>query len=465
MLDGAMVVDPASGPIAPDRVILIDLYTDGRLPDGQPDQDREMLTLNGRPWPRTERMHYSVGDSIRWRVINASTAPHPMHLHGFYFRVDAKGDWRRDTVYSDAQRRMAVTELLLPGETMQMAWSPDRPGGWLFHCHLSYHAMMNVPLGAEFTNGDSVFVHAAFGSNVADAEHHVERHMGGLMMVIDVAGTRTPLPSPTHRIRLLVRTDADTNVITRRYGYVLDDGSPGVATAPLGPAPTLILQRDESTAITIVNQTPEATSVHWHGIEIEPYADGVVGVGGTSDMPIPPIMPGDSFVARFAPPRSGSFMYHTHVSDISQQGKGLSGALLVVDDRHAYDPSHERVVLAETDLLHRPWVNGTGNPEPDTVIAGQTYRLRLMNITLGAPGLQYQFIPDSMPTAWTTVAKDGFDLPPWQVEASPPVRPVSIGETVDVEWTPGKGRSGWLEARNRFGGLFVRQRVEVVEQR
>ncbi|MEO8480262.1 MAG: multicopper oxidase domain-containing protein, partial [Gemmatimonadota bacterium] len=154
-LNGALIVDPATGAIPADRIMVIDSYTDGKLPNGDPDLDRELLVVNGRPWPDTERLQYAVGDSIRWRVLNASVAPHPMHLHGFYFRVDGRGDWRRDTLYSDAERRMAVTELLKPGQSMHLTWSPNRPGGWLFHCHLSYHVLPNPPLGAEFTNGDS----------------------------------------------------------------------------------------------------------------------------------------------------------------------------------------------------------------------------------------------------------------------------------------------------------------------
>ena len=35
--------------------------------------------------------------SVRWRVVNASTDVHPMHLHGFYFRVRRRGDGKTDT--------------------------------------------------------------------------------------------------------------------------------------------------------------------------------------------------------------------------------------------------------------------------------------------------------------------------------------------------------------------------------
>ena len=51
--------------------------------------ERLHYTINGASWPNTERLHAMVGDSLRWRVINATELSRPMHLHGFYFRVDA----------------------------------------------------------------------------------------------------------------------------------------------------------------------------------------------------------------------------------------------------------------------------------------------------------------------------------------------------------------------------------------
>ena len=43
--------------------------------------------INGLSWPSTERLTYRLGDPVRWRVINLSSQIHPMHLHGFYYRV------------------------------------------------------------------------------------------------------------------------------------------------------------------------------------------------------------------------------------------------------------------------------------------------------------------------------------------------------------------------------------------
>jgi FtsP/CotA-like multicopper oxidase with cupredoxin domain len=473
MLTGAFVVDPATGPIADDRILLISVMNEILQRGETADTAGGILAINGRPWPHTERMEATVGDSLRWRLINASERGHPMHLHGFYFRVDAAGDWQQDTLLGVRQRRMTVTENMRTGTTRTIVWSPDRPGGWLFHCHLSFHAMMNAPLGEEWQGGDAYFFPAAFGSPNAEADHHVEHHMGGLMMVTQVAPKDGyPIRRPVERtLRLLVVANSDTNVMSRQYGYRLDDGLPfDRDVAAVQPAPVLVLQKDQPTDVVVVNTTDEATSVHWHGLEIESYSDGVVGVGGYAHMPTPAIMPGDSFVARLTVPRSGSFMYHTHIADINQQGKGLAGGIVVVDDLETHDPARERVYLAQTML---DFAGGNGIPTglnrrrgelpADTLLAGETYRLRFMNLTLAGSGLWYRFVSDRAPVNWMTVAKDGFELPAWQRERSPDHRPVSIGETVDVLWQVRPRYSGWLELRGGGGQLVVRQRIEVVE--
>lgn len=460
LLTGAFIVDPAVGEVPPDRVLVIDILE-------EPDRGR-ILAINGRPWPHTERMTATVGDSIRWRIINSSGRGHPMHLHGFYFRVDAAGDWQQDTLYGVRQRRMAVTENMSSGGTVDIVWSPDRPGGWLFHCHLPFHVMMNTPLGKDWPGRPAYVARAIANASTEGAEHHVEHHMGGMTLLTTVqAAGPPPTPAPAaRRIRLEVIASPDTSLLARRYGYRLA-GSDGPAEP--GPSPLLVLQRDEPTDIVIINRTPEFTTIHWHGMEIDSYSDGVIGVGGSAHMPTPPIMPADSFVARISAPRSGSFMYHTHVADIRQQGKGLAGALLVVDDRQAWDPSRERVYLAQRDIDparpdagDRATINRQRAFGVDTVRAGVEYRLRFMNLTLANPGYFFRYSSDGGPAVWTTVAKDGFDLPPWQQVTSPGHQRVSVGETLDVRWTPAPNSSGWLELRSGAGGLVLRQRIEVV---
>jgi len=80
LLGGALVVDPP-GPTPADRIFVLERW------DGP-----TRTAINGKSWPFTERLDYTVGERVHWKVINASDLSHPMHLHGFHFELDAVGD-------------------------------------------------------------------------------------------------------------------------------------------------------------------------------------------------------------------------------------------------------------------------------------------------------------------------------------------------------------------------------------
>src|SRR5262249_58480391 len=63
----------------------------------------------------------------------------PRPLHGFYFDVESLGSGLRDVPNDDAHRRRVVTQLVPSGGTMTMAWTAEREGNWLFHCHIMSH--------------------------------------------------------------------------------------------------------------------------------------------------------------------------------------------------------------------------------------------------------------------------------------------------------------------------------------
>jgi FtsP/CotA-like multicopper oxidase with cupredoxin domain len=127
-LTGALIVDPPNAP-TDDRVFVIGAWfrpADSSLAVPRPAQD--VMVINGRSWPHTERLSYTQGDSVRWRLINATGVAHPMHLHGFYFNVESRGDWTSEHVYRGEDRPLVVTDLMLPGHTMRIGWQPVRPG-------------------------------------------------------------------------------------------------------------------------------------------------------------------------------------------------------------------------------------------------------------------------------------------------------------------------------------------------
>ena len=124
--------------------------------------------------------------------------------------------------------------------------------------------------------------------------------------------------------------------------------------------------RGQPVEITLVNGLPEATAIHWHGMELDSYYDGVHGFSGTELRLTPMIEPGASFVVRFTPPRAGTFMYHTHLHDRRQLTQGLYGAMLVMEPGDAFDAAtdHVLVIGREGPDPGAPIViNGERNPQ------------------------------------------------------------------------------------------------------
>ena len=467
-LSGAFVIDDPGEPVD-DRIMMIGIWIDGRLPDGSADFGREFLVINGRPWPHTERLTYDMADSVRWRLINTSSSIHAMHLHGFYYRIDARGDATRDTLYWPHERRMAVTERIASGTTMNMVWSPDRPGGWIFHCHMSVHVAPNPTMDERLTaeeRFDPLFEENHAGHN---ADNHVVEGMGGLLMAIYIRPPEGWVPNEPKRreMRLFIQTDTASGGLSgRKFGYVLQQGEREPARdSVLLPGSPLILRKGEPTAILVFNRTDEPSQVHWHGLEIESYFDGVAGVGGYPTRLTPAIAPGDSFEIRITPPRAGTFMYHTHINDLRQTGSGLYGPFIVLEEGGTWDPDTDRMFIFG-ESPHRsdeiPLINGANPPKPISMKVGTTYRLRFMDIVLNRPNTVLRLLRNGFPVRWIPLAKDGFDLPPTQSRSRAAEQRLAVGETYDFEFTPRRPGEMHMELRQGNGLLLIDQVVNVV---
>jgi FtsP/CotA-like multicopper oxidase with cupredoxin domain len=428
-LVGALVVDPpGSRPPPGERIMVITSFFDTLETPALQRKRYEVLAINGLTWPHTERLHYTAGDTVHWRVINAGSIVHPMHLHGFYFRVNSKGDRVRDTVFTAPQRRMAVTEFMAPNTTMSMTWVPTRPGNWLFHCHLIYHIAADLRL-----------TRAQAGGGQASHQGHAEHEMAGLVMAIHVK----PAPGvklagePGARRKLRLFINQRENVFGTRPGlsFILQEGdTPPPKDSVHFPSSTIVLHRDEPTEITVINQTPWTSSTHWHGIELESYYDGVAGFSGAGRTVAPPIAPGDSFVVRMTPDRAGTFIYHTHSDEAMQLNSGLYGTLLVLEPGAQRDPD-ERIFLMGEGGPERgaiPFVNGSASAPAVELRAGVRHRFRLINISAAAVK-RVQLLGDNGIQQWRPFAKDGFDLPARQASVRTASVDLGPGETVDVE--------------------------------
>jgi FtsP/CotA-like multicopper oxidase with cupredoxin domain len=273
---------------------------------------------------------------------------------------------------------------------------------------------------------------------VVDHEHG----MRGMVMAVSVRPGASPARRASgvpgaRRIRLIARA------APRRFGGKLDemafvDEASGAASRDSVPVPSslLVLRRNEPVRITVVNRLRAATGVHWHGIEVPAYSDGVPGWSGSGNRLAPAIAPGDSFVAEFTPPRSGTFMYHAHSNESFQITLGLYGGLLVVDST-GYDPEAERLIILGPNGPGEASARINGRVVPDTIrlTAGERYRLRLVHIVADYTARISLSRGDSV-VRWRALAKDGAELPAQQQTLRLASLLAGPGETMDFEYQP-----------------------------
>ncbi len=468
-LSGALVVDPAQGETEADRVLVITDWTsltreqlktvasaDDPGVEFRRIDPRLTFLVNGLSWPATERLTYSVGEKVRWRVVNLSSQRHPMHMHGFYFEVDSLGDGLRETSYAIGNRQRVVTQLLQPGSTMAMTWTPERAGNWLFHCHIMEHVSPERRLAKPAD---------------AHAGHHqsgdASAGMAGLILGVTVLGSNETFASDAtrvapRRLTLTMRADMKRGPAPV-YGFALTEGNdPKPDEGMSVPGPTLVLRRGEPVEITLVNRLPEGTAIHWHGMELDSYYDGVHGWSGVDSKITPLIEPGGTFVVRLTPPRTGTFIYHTHLHDNRQLPAGLYGALLVVESGSdsTYDSSTDHVfVIGSGGNAEAGPTLLNGERHPQFVWkAGTRHRVRLINITTDDI-FTVSLMTSDGPVTWRPLTKDGASLPPGRCVPGPAMQTIAVGETYDFEvQTPGR-QNLWLEVRTTEGKWRVQGRV------
>ena len=144
------------------------------------------------------------------------------------------------------------------------------------------------------------------------------------------------------------------------------------------PAPILEFTEGDVAQIKVNNKVPgEEISIHWHGLLLDPYMDGVPYVN------TPPIRSGQSFTFEFPLRQSGTYWYHSHTG--VQEQKGIYGAFII----HPRDKKikHDKDLV----LVLSDWID----ENPNQVIAN-----------LRKDGDYYTFKKDTM-RSWAGAIKQG----------------------------------------------------------
>ena len=139
---GTLQVGPAkpTSAVIPERLRTIaPLATASTAPTRTVDFGVKYSLTRGMDFAINKEMHHhdqpvKVGQLQVWDVVNSTLMDHPFHLHGFFFQILAVNG------KPPAWRSWEDVVNLPPKSTTRIAWMPDdRPGAWMYHCHILEH--------------------------------------------------------------------------------------------------------------------------------------------------------------------------------------------------------------------------------------------------------------------------------------------------------------------------------------
>jgi FtsP/CotA-like multicopper oxidase with cupredoxin domain len=127
--DTLRTIAPLDTRTALPRTLTLGEAGDGGLP---------VLTINGQPSWDAPPLQAELGSTETWTVVNDTEYDHPVHLHGYFFQVlDVGGkpwpvEWK-DTVNLPRKQRLRFAVAF-----------DERPGMWMFHCHILDHVELGM---------------------------------------------------------------------------------------------------------------------------------------------------------------------------------------------------------------------------------------------------------------------------------------------------------------------------------
>jgi FtsP/CotA-like multicopper oxidase with cupredoxin domain len=184
------------------------------------------------------------------------------------------------------------------------------------------------------------------------------------------------------------------------------------------------------------------TSVHWHGLDLDSWADGVPDYSASDGKMSPTIQPGEKFTYKLTLMRPGTYIYHSHFNDVHQIASGLYGPMIVLGEGQIYDPKTDHYYIvgwktSNISSLEDMVLNGSNQQPPQNARTGETHRLRLINIQ-PAGDIKISIQKEGVPFLIKSIAKDGTDFPLAQQTFLKESASFGVGETADFEFKPGK---------------------------
>lgn len=112
------------------------------------------------------------------------------------------------------------------------------------------------------------------------------------------------------------------------------------------PGPTLKFTEGEYAVIYVTNNMDVETSVHWHGLLLPNFYDGVPYLS------TPPIMPGETFKYEYAIKQAGTYWYHSHT--FLQEQSGVYGSIVIEPKQKTLEYDKDLVLVLSDWTNQKP---------------------------------------------------------------------------------------------------------------
>ena len=96
--------------------------------------------INEQPAGSHPHLRARVGETQLFSVTNHTRFDHPFHLHGFFFQGSTRRACGRP---SRSQWKDTLNLPALSSAVLAVRFD-DRPGLWMFHCHILDHAELGL---------------------------------------------------------------------------------------------------------------------------------------------------------------------------------------------------------------------------------------------------------------------------------------------------------------------------------
>jgi uncharacterized cupredoxin-like copper-binding protein len=349
---------------------------------------------------------------IEIRAFDLGFEPTMVHVAGpgtYAVRFVNDGGTQHDVTFADGTRVQAPAHITATGEVEIPA------AGMSFICSVPGHADAGMRGEVMVTEEPATSAEPSASVSAEDLRDADAARTAQFPAQTEGKGNQVLEPTVradgTKQFELtasVIQWETEPGVVVEAYAY-----------NEMVPGPQIHVHVGDRVRVSLRNELPEPTTIHFHGQLVPNEVDGVPVITQ------PAVMPGETYTYEFTVRNAGSHMYHSHFMAEHQVPMGLLGAFIVTDPDADEPKADIDYIMILNDGPLGFTLNGKGFPATEPIVAtqGQTVRVRYMNEGLQIHPMHLHGIPQLV------IAKDGYLLPTPHFEDTVLVAP---GERVDV---------------------------------